>query len=362
MEKYRTLVIGCGWRGSLHSEAVANHPCFDLVGTCDIDIAKADNIADKYGVDKSARFVSSEEAIKTLKPDVVINGAWPGDRWVIYDQCAENGVRHLVSEKPFAKERAGVLHMKHTAETSDCSLSFTHQRRFSPGNIRIRELLAAGAVGKVTRLDLLAFRHLLDCGVHTLDLVSSYFGEIKVKRVLGALDMKGMVNWFRVPAEGSFNGTLIYDAPEGSLFSGYNNEITASMLVGANMGRPDESGVNIYGTRGFMELGWEGNLFRYFSADMRSELDEHAKLTPGDCESGNIHRMWDYLADVFDSREKDNILDWRHGYYAAEILFALYESVRRGEWIDMDEYEASAATPDERFSPDPFGDILKARS
>ena len=49
MEKYRTLAIGCGWRGSLHSEAVANHPRFDLVGTCDLEIAKADNIADKYG-------------------------------------------------------------------------------------------------------------------------------------------------------------------------------------------------------------------------------------------------------------------------------------------------------------------------
>ena len=47
--KYTVVVAGCGKRGQHHAEAFFNNPRFELVGLCDVDPARAEAVAKKFG-------------------------------------------------------------------------------------------------------------------------------------------------------------------------------------------------------------------------------------------------------------------------------------------------------------------------
>ena len=313
-DKIRIALIGCGRRGNLHASAVSRDDRYDLCAVCDIDEGAMDALASKYCPD-AARYTDYDKMLAEVKPEMVIQALWPEHRLPVYRSCIAHGVKHMVSEKPMAPNFSDALEMKRLALSTGCKLSFTHQRRFSIGNRRVRELLAAGAVGEIKRIDLYAFQHLLDCGTHTLDQVWSYIGDIPIEWVMGSLDLENKVKWFDVPGEGCFAGTLKY-----------KNGVLGSIFLGFNEQRPDASGVTLWGTQGYMELGWEGNLFGHASATMQAELDEFAKMTGGEASADNIYLMWRHIADCRNSGEVDE-LNWIHAFNAVEVIFALYQSV-----------------------------------
>lgn len=324
-EKIKTALIGCGRRGHLHIAGILKDPRFELAAICDIRPEAMDEIASKFSLGADvARYTSYEKMLAEIKPEMVIQALWPAHRLPVYEACVRGGVRHMVSEKPMAASWDDAVRIRELAEGSDCRLSYTHQRRFSPGNRRVRELICQGAIGEVTRLDLYAFQHLLDCGTHSLDQAWSYIGENPVKWVMGSLETEGQVSWFDVPGEGSFAGTLMYE----------NGLIGSIFLNLKDCRRPDPNGVTLYGTKGYMELSWEGKLFGHYSADMMPELDEYAKLSEGDCMGDNIALMWKHIADCYLSGAEDE-LSWRHAYDAAEVIFGLYESVRRRGRVEL---------------------------
>ena len=321
-EKIRTALIGCGKRGNLHASAVTRDERFDLCAVCDIDPEAIEKLTAKYCPD-AARYDDYNKMLAEVKPDLVIQALWPEHRLAVYKACISNGVKHMVSEKPMAPSFSDALEMKNLASMSDCRLSFTHQRRFSVGNRRVRELLAAGAIGEVKRIDLYAFRHLLDCGTHTLDQVWSYIGDVPVEWVMGSADLTETVKWFDVPGEGSFTGTIKY-----------KNGLLGSIFLGVEGVRPDLSGVTLWGSQGYMELDWEGKLYSHASATMQAELDDFAKMTPGEACSDNIFKMWQHIADCWYSGTVDE-LNWLHAFNAVEVIFALYQSALTNRRVEL---------------------------
>ena len=325
--KIQTALIGCGRRGRLHTAGMLKDPRYDIVAVCDIDLDAAKKLTADFGLDNAKIYTSYDQMLDELRPELVVQALWPQHRLAVYKSCVKYGVKHMVSEKPFADNFGDARELRRLALESDCRLSYTHQRRFSPANRKVRELLAAGAIGDVTRVDLYAYRHLLDCGTHTLDQLWSYLGDIPVSRVYGSLELEGSVKWFDVPGEGSFAGTVIYE-----------NGLYGSIFAGLGEKRPEQSGVTLYGTKGYMELGWEGRLYSYASLDMQSELAELASWSDGDCCGDNIALMWRYLADCRDSGDDvldNNEINWRHAYNAVEVIFALYESVRTSSSVTL---------------------------
>jgi UDP-N-acetyl-2-amino-2-deoxyglucuronate dehydrogenase len=316
--RIKTAVIGCGRRGILHIAGILADPRYELAAICDISGDAMEAVSRKFSLgDEVARYTSYEQMLREISPEMVVQALWPKHRLPVYQSCVEYGVKHMVSEKPLAPTWDDAVGLRNLAEKSDCRMSFTHQRRFSPGNRKVRELLAAGAIGDIVRIDMFAFRHLLDCGTHSLDQVWSYIGDIPIDWVMGSLDLEGQVKWFDVPGEGSFAGTLMY-----------NNGVYGSIYVGCKDKRHDPNGVTLYGTKGYMELDWEGKLYGYYSADMGKELEDFASWPVSKCLGDNIGLMWRHIADCFISGEIDE-LNWRNAYNAAEVIFALYESVRR---------------------------------
>lgn len=324
MRKIRIALIGCGKRGHLQTAAIRKDERFELVAICDIKPETMETLAAKFELsDGVKRYTDYNEMLTEMKPEMVVQALWPEHRLPVYRACIEHGVSHMISEKPMAPTFGDALEMKRLAESSSCRLSFTHQRRFSPGNLRVRELLAKGAIGEVKRIDLYAFRHLLDCGTHSLDQVWSYIGDIPIDWVMGSLELDGRVKWFDVAGEGSFAGTVKY-----------SNGVLGSIYLGFEGLRPDSSGVTLWGSAGFMELDWEGKLYSHASATMQEELDEFAKLTQGQACGDNIGDMWHHFADCYQNGAEDE-LNWRHAFNAVEVIFALYESVRRCGRVEL---------------------------
>jgi len=324
MEKIKCVLIGCGKRGHLHLDAIRRDERFSLAAICDTKPEAMAAIAGRFSLDDTVgRYTSYEKMLAEVQPELVIQALWPEHRLPVYRACIAYGVKQLVSEKPFAPNMDDAREIRRLAENSDCRLSYTHQRRFSVGNRRVRELLKQDVIGEIRRIDLFAFRHLLDCGTHSLDQAWSYLGDVPIDWVMGSLDLNGKVNWFNTPGEGSFAGTIHY-----------RNGILGSIILGIDGLRPDSSGVTLYGTKGYMELDWEGKLYGHASVTHPELLDEFAKLTPAEALGANIPDMWHHIADCYLAKTTDE-LNWFNAYRAAEVIFALYESVRIGGRVNL---------------------------
>lgn len=54
-QKYRVVVVGLGKRGMHHAEAFQANKRFEVVGLCDLDKARLDAVAVKFGPLSKAR-------------------------------------------------------------------------------------------------------------------------------------------------------------------------------------------------------------------------------------------------------------------------------------------------------------------
>ncbi|MDH7569497.1 MAG: gfo/Idh/MocA family oxidoreductase, partial [Armatimonadota bacterium] len=204
------------------------------------------------------------------------------------------------------------LEMARLAEESGCQLTFCHQRRFARGNQLARQLIAEGRFGKLLRMDLYSPPNLLDCGTHTFDQALSFNGEIPARWVLGAVDTSEVLNWFNVPSEGMSVGYVIFE-----------NGVRANYQVGG----PDKdmpTGVRVVGTEGFLEVAWDGEFGRAVVYTDPGWQPPPVKDTPA-------RMMEDVVRNAMDCLEsgEEPELSHRKALRAAEIIFALYESVRR---------------------------------
>jgi predicted dehydrogenase len=168
------------------------------------------------------------------------------------------------------------------------------------------------------RLDLYSPPHLLDCGTHTVDQALSFLSEAPAKWVLGGCDLSKTVNYFDVPAEGTAVGVIAFE-----------NGVRAQFQFGG----PDLDlwgGVRLHGTKGFFETTWDGEIRQAVVYDDPQWKPE----APTDGQESVMRRV---VADALDAAEHGTKpeLDWRKALRATEILFALYESMRSRQRVEL---------------------------
>ncbi len=209
---------------------------------------KADEFADKFNAPK--RYGSYEALAED--PDVqavYIATPHPQHKDAIL-LCLNHG-KAVLCEKPFtvnAKEAAEVIEL---ARSKDLFLMEGMWSRFFPGMVRVRELLAAGAIGEARMLQAdfgfrtgvnpegrlfnlaMAGGGLMDVGVYPISLASMIFGT--------PTDMSGLAQ---------MGETGIDEMAAVSLK--YANGQLASIVTGVRIGTPSEA--TIFGTDGSLKL------------------------------------------------------------------------------------------------------------
>ncbi|RYG47995.1 Gfo/Idh/MocA family oxidoreductase, partial [bacterium] len=286
-------------------------------GVADAHPEAARSLNEEFGFGAQV-YTDYRELLEAERPEVVATALWTPLHLEVFRACAEAGVRAVLSEKPMAPTMEECREMGRIAERTGCQLTFSHQRRFAPGNRLVRSLLKEGRFGSIERVDLYSPPNLLDCGTHTFDQLLSFLGETMPQAVHAAVDTSTTLDWFGVRAEGRAMGTLFFEG------------FRAVFQIGGpdlDMG----SGVRILGSKGMLEVLWDGQLRRCL------RYDDPAWRPPAFDEGTQEGQMADMVREVLDCLESgaESEVSWQHALRAAEIIYGAYESARIHERVAL---------------------------
>lgn len=322
MQKYRVVLIGCGRRGHFFPKVILGEPRCELVAICDLKQEAMDKAMQANEIEVPC-YTDYKQMIREQNPDMAVVIVRTKDHTKIVTDLAHMRVKMILCEKPMAGDWGDARSIEAVVRETGVDISYCHQRRTAPGNLYVRKLIHEGLFGDIFRMDLFVNHHLMDCGTHTFDQAASYIGDSDVRWVLGGMDVASTINYFDVPAERSFVGTMMYEnGVVGTVFCGLPE------IKMQKDNRCADVGVRVFGTKGFAEMGWEGEILRYCIAD---KPDWKPEVTDYDYPLTNM------ITHILDCREQGKVSDISHirARKAIETVFAFYESVRRREVVTL---------------------------
>ena len=146
-------IVGCGVVGNRLAAAIEEHDRYELAAACDLDADRAASLAATHGTEPTATTTDHGALVESDGLDAVYIGVPPlAHREVVADALAAG--RHVICEKPIAADaetgRELVALAEETGRVTAVNLPF----RYTPGFVRLRELVAAGEVGEPRRVEL----------------------------------------------------------------------------------------------------------------------------------------------------------------------------------------------------------------
>lgn len=166
----RAAIVGCGGAGRNHASGYHNAENAELVGVCDLDRERADDLASEFDV---PAFDDLSEMLADCAPDVV-SVATPERHHVEPTVTALEGGADVFCEKIMADSVAGGRRMVEAAEATGQTLAVDYNYRHMPSFARIARAIEDGELGEI---------HLASLDVHAygwhhgLDLLAFLFGE-----------------------------------------------------------------------------------------------------------------------------------------------------------------------------------------
>ena len=184
-KSYRVGIIGCGGTGRAHSRNWKQLPNAEVVAAMDIYEDSAKRLAQEYNI--PATYTDVDDMLANEDLDIVSITTWQGPRAQATVAAANAGVKGILGEKPMAASLGQTDDMLNACEKNNVKLVIGHQRRYSPVNIEIQRLVAAGAIGKPTTLHHRAKPHagLLNTGTHAIDGWRFILSDPETKWVIG---------------------------------------------------------------------------------------------------------------------------------------------------------------------------------
>ena len=160
--EYRVCIIGCGRMGGTIDEEVRATPhgalpyshaagytaCerTTIVAAADVVEEKAKYVCDKWDIPKL--YLDYREMIAREKPDIVSIATRPGNHAEITHFAAENGVKGIYCDKPLCASMEEADAMVAVCEKHNVKFNLGTQRRFTPGYLKMREILESGQLGE----------------------------------------------------------------------------------------------------------------------------------------------------------------------------------------------------------------------
>jgi len=318
----KAAIIGAGrpWRSEgatgsgishNHARGYANCPRTQLVAVADIVRENAEAFTAEHGGEV---FTDYRQMLAEVRPDIVSICTWPHLHEEMVLACAEAGIRAVHCEKPLAPTLAAARRMVKAAAESGTQLSFNHQRRFDAAYIAARKMLDEGRIGKLIRMEM-PTANLFDWGTHWFDMMFYYNRQTPAEWVMAQVEPEGGPTVFGVKLEGQAIGWVRFaNGVTGLIPTGEHGYGVQNRLVG-------ESGIIEIGA-----TGWD--TLRVWS---RGQADwQDIELTPTD-------PFALAFADIADCLEtgREPELSARRALMATELIFACYESARKGGRITL---------------------------
>jgi len=175
MKKLRVAVIGAGSFGRNHARVVSRLPDVELAAIVDLDIQKAQQLAEEHGSRAFAPASTPNEI------DAAIVATPTVTHEPVAARLLEAGIDVLV-EKPIADSSAAGERLARLAQERGRILQAGHLERFNPAVTALEKMLTIPLFFEIHRLSVFSPRSLdvdvvLDLMIHDLDIVLSFTRE-----------------------------------------------------------------------------------------------------------------------------------------------------------------------------------------
>ncbi|HEX4786647.1 MAG TPA: Gfo/Idh/MocA family oxidoreductase [Candidatus Sulfotelmatobacter sp.] len=319
-DKYRVVVVGMGKRGMHHALAIQANKRFQVAGVCDIDRARLDAAASKFGCAKGK---DALQVALAVKPDVFCFCTLPNLRIEMIRIAIDSGARLVAFEKPVALNSREGMEVKKLLEASGVKAVVSHQHRYGEHYRKVKEIIASGALGRVHTVYGTASGWMMHMLSHLIDYLRWYNGDAKAEWVMGQ-------------AAGGGKFSDLHPSPDyiGG-FIQFANGVRGIVECGA--GVPDVPEVDYWwrkcrigaqGTEGFAEVltgaGWRA-------------VTATGSSSGGGCMSYELD-MPPYIADIaawLDDDRKIHPCNFESAYAGFEIMMALCRSAISGGQIAL---------------------------
>ena len=178
----KVVLVGCGAMSAVWLDAIVNSPDLKLVGLVDIDLARAQSSAEKYGLSEISVGTNLEAILLSSRPDAVFDVVVPQARKDVVLTAMQHGC-HVLTEKPMAATMQDARAIIDAAQKFGKIHAVVQNRRYIANVRRIRRFLDSGTLGPVTSVhcDFFIAPHfggfreemdhvlLVDMAIHTFD-------------------------------------------------------------------------------------------------------------------------------------------------------------------------------------------------
>ncbi|MGB0580140.1 MAG: Gfo/Idh/MocA family protein [Limisphaerales bacterium] len=347
--KYRVAVIGDTKRGryghGLDTCWLAM-PEAEIVGVSDPD--PAGRAAAGKRLRTKNLFSDYRELLDQTKPQIAaICPRWLDQHREMFFACAQRGI-HMFMEKPMCPDLEQADEMIAAAEKHDVKLAMAHQTRYSPRLDAVRKLIPDGAIGKVLELQARGKEDsrrgggedLWVLGSHMMNLIHTLGGE--PDSCFATVKQGGQrVTREHVKPGNEGIGPLAGD----NIFAQYEMADGVMATFGSQRavgGRPSRFGLQIYGSKGIIEIlsgympevwilqdvAWSpGRSKKEWLPVSSAGINQPEPLQMKDPRTtGNVHICRDLIAAINDDRDPECSI--HEGRWTVEMIAAIFESHR----------------------------------
>lgn len=202
MDKIKFAVIGLGWFGEKHCEALTAIPNVVLYALCTRNPERLKEVADRFGV----KCVSTDFRDLLSNDDIdAVSIVTMWDQHTAPTLAALQAGKHVFLEKPMASTLADCRAIAEAAEAAPGAFMVGHICRFNPRYAAARQEIAAGKIGriismyarrnipaKVTTDILNKIGPIIGDGVHDTDLMLWYSGAKITSAYAQTVDVRGL--------------------------------------------------------------------------------------------------------------------------------------------------------------------------
>jgi len=267
-------IVGLGRAGSIHLEALQTIPGARVAAVCD-GHPEARVRAEAAGI---PAFATLDAMLGNAELDGVVVCTPPSDHAEISTRCLSYGL-HVLCEKPLALTTWDVLTMLQTANRAHRKVLVASKFRHVPEVSRARTLLAAGELGEPVSFEIsfcspvdMCERWnsqsarsgggvIIDNGCHAFDVVSYLFGNIRRVHATRLKPLQAMA---------------VEDSATLQVWAG--DGVIGRVDLSWSLAPPRDSYLVVHGSRGSIEIGWQGARLKRVGQEWREIGGPYDKL------------------------------------------------------------------------------------
>ncbi|MEP0324892.1 Gfo/Idh/MocA family protein [Bauldia litoralis] len=332
MDRLRIGVIGLGWFGEIHCDAIAGIPNLELAALCTRTESRLAEMATKFGVAKTY----TDYADMLADPDIdAVSIVTMWDQHTDPTIAALKAGKHVFLEKPMASTVADCARIMEAAKDAKGILQIGHICRFNPRYRAAKEAIDAGRIGKIVSMSsrrnipaawtptiLNKIGPIVGDAIHDTDLMLWFTGDRVVSTYAQTVDVRGLKHpdigqtMYRFAGGASATLETVWCMPEKTPY-----DIDERM--------------NIVGTEGFIQIQDTFPNLGIADADKFGSPDTTYWPMFEGVRGGALREELSYFTRCALAGEKPTIGTPEDAMAALEATLAAEESARTGEVVKI---------------------------